>query len=204
MFPERKVVVLPFVFVGKMVRAISASFCDPDLIVFNINDVLDPSAGFGTRKPFYSTQWATFFSRYQVLGVKWAVTGYCDSTTNTGTDTYLTARVLDDSIATTVVNTTAEVLENRGFQKRSMRISHSNQSKSVTLSGYARMSDFLKGVPIADRQAVTTASPANKIQLKVGYANAYGGDAVSADVDIHLIIRLTMTVMYFHPIIQNN
>ncbi len=183
-----------------MAKAVTGGLAEPALEVFRLNDIFDPLGAAGALQPHYRDQWAVFFQKYRVLGCKWSVTAYIDSTTNTGTDAYLTANVSPADTSIAVMNTTEEVLQSKRFQKKSMRIQLGNQSKKVTLSGYAKIQNYVQSRNPEDLGALMSASPTDLVLLNVGYANAYGGAAVAA-ATIRYFVRLEFTALLYSPIV---
>jgi len=181
-------------------RLTTAGLCVPTQKVIRLNDIFDPLGAAGALQPNYRDQWAVFFQKYRVLSAKWAVTAYADSTTNTGTDTLLTAGVFPADTAVAVVNTTEEVQQSKRFQKRSMR-NRQGTSNEVTLSGHAKIQNYVQSRNPEDLSALMSASPTDLVVLNIGYANLHGGAAVSASVDIRTKIRIEYTVLLFSPIV---
>ena len=198
--PQKAIVMLPFWQQSTIDKLVTAGLAEPSHEVFRLNDIFDPLGGAGALQPHYRDQWAIFFQKYRVLACKWSVTAYLDSTTNTGTDAYLTATVIPADTSITVMNTTEEIMQSKRFQKRSMRVHNSNTSKSVTLHGYAKIQNYVQSRNPEDLGALMSASPTDLVELHVGYCNAYGGDAVAA-ATIRYFVRLEFTTMLYSPIV---
>ncbi len=199
--PQKSIVQLNFFYIDALAAATTAEIAEPSLAVFNINSLNDPTGALAADQPHYFDQWGVFFRKYRVLACKWMIQAYVDGSTNALTDRYLTAIVVDDQSTTSGLanfNKVQEVLESKRMRKKSMRIKNGLSSPHTVLSGYARMQDYITSRDPADLGALFAADPANLVRLNIGYANAFGGAAMTAGT-IKYKLRLTFTAMLYEP-----